>query len=236
MLKPKSQGMLLVLLVAAVMISAGGFATASNTGFKINKSMSVAGAGEIGNNWLSIPYFNPYSNWNAFCSATGLVSTGLGTHATIAFQDPVSGLIGTPVSCGTSAGNTTTMPAGIGFRVRNGGTGAPTSIIIVGSHNPTTTFTALNTAGGGQKGSSWFAVPYHTTAVTANDLCLSSGLTSSGLGAHATITRFDASTGLFSAPGTCGSGTASAITLVLGEAVKIRETTTHTTTFVPAHF
>ena len=236
MLKPKSKGMLLVLLVAAVMISAGGFATASNTGFKINKSMAVAGAGQIGNNWLSIPYFNPYPNWNSFCTATGLVSTGIGAHAAVQFQDAVTGLFSTPVTCGGTAGNTTTLPPGIGFQVRNAGTGAPTSIIIVGSHNPATTFTVQNSAGGGQRGSSWFAVPYHTTAVTANDLCLSSGLTSSGLGAHANIIRFDATTGLPSPTGTCGTSSASAITLQLGEAVRIREIVGVTRTFVPAHF
>jgi hypothetical protein len=235
--------MLLVLLVAAVVISAGGFATASNTGFKINKAMPLAGTLEIGNTWLSIPYFNPYPTWNAFCTATGLLSTGLATHASIVFQNPIdnfpapgvlAGNLSSPVFCGTANGNTTTMPPGVGFRVRNA-TPGPASIIIVGSHNPTTTFTAYTTAGGGQRGSSWFAVPYHTTAVTANDLCVSAGLSAS-LSGRATVTRFDAATGQFSPAGSCGTGTASAIVLQLGEAVKIRETTTKTTTFVPAHF
>lgn len=233
MLKPKSKGMLLVLLVAAVMISAGGFATASNTGFKINKSLAIAGAGEIGNNWLSIPYFNPYGNWAGFCSATGLISTGI-TRAAVAFQDPVTGNFSATVTCGSAAAATTNLPAGVGFRVRNAGTGAPTSIIIVGSHNPTTTFTVA-TAGTGQKGNSWFAVPYHTTAVTANDLCLSSGLTSTGL-SRAQVIRFDATTGTPSAPGSCGSASASAITLQLGEAVRLREVTGVSRTFTPAHF
>jgi len=234
MLKPKSKGMLLVLLVAAVMISAGGFATASNTGFKINKALAIAGTGEIGNNWLSIPYFNPYSNWAGFCTATGLISSGL-TRATITFQDPITGNFGAATQCGSAGAPGVLLPAGVGFRVRNAGTGAPTSIIIVGSHNPVTTFTAQNTAGGGQRGSSWFAVPYHTTAVTANDLCLSSGLTSSGLN-RANIIRFDATTGTPSAAGSCGSASASAITLQLGEAVRIREVPGTVKTFVPAHF
>lgn len=236
MLKPKSNGMLLVLLVAAVMITAGGFATASNTGFKINKATPVAGAGEIGNSWLSIPYFNPYPTVNAFCSATGVISTGLGTKASIAFQDAVTGFIGAPVTCGSATGGTQTFTAGIGFRLRNAGTGAPTSIIIVGSHNPTTTFRVENSAGGGQRGSSWFAVPYHTTAVSANDICLSAGLTSTGLGAKANIARFDAATGQFVGPANCGTATAQSLILQLGEAVKIREVPGVVRTFVPAHF
>jgi hypothetical protein len=230
--------MLLVLLVAVVMITAGGLATASNTGFKINTNMPIAAGGEIGNTWLSIPYFNPYGNWNAFCTATGLVSTGLGARASIVFQDPVTGLPSASVNCGVAAGSTTLLPAGVGFRVRNAGPVGqpPTSIIIVGSHNPTTTFTVQNSAGGGQRGSSWFAVPYHTTAVTANDLCLSSGLTSSGLAGRANIIRFDAATGLPSPAGNCGTASASSITLQLGEAVRIREIVGVTRTFVPAHF
>jgi hypothetical protein len=239
--------MLLVLLVAVVMITAGGFATASNTGFKINKSLPVAGAGQIGNTWISLPYFNPYPTWAAFCSATGLVSTGLGGRATIQFQDPQNvGAFTTPVQCGTAAAGTTPLNPpvvngvaypGLGFQVRNGGAGAPTSIIIVGSHNPTLSFTVYPGAPASQKGSNWFAVPYHTTAVTANDLCLSSGLTSTGL-QKASILRFDAVTGGVVGPVICGSSAAQSLVLQLGEAVRMREATTVTTpkSFIPAHF
>jgi hypothetical protein len=239
--------MLLVLLVAAVMISAGGLATASNTGFKINKALQPAGAGQIGNTWLSLPYFNPYPNWAAFCSATGLISTGLTGRATIQFQDPQgTGALTSPVQCGTAAASTTPLNPpvvngvaypGLGFQVRNGGTGAPASIIIVGSHNPTLSFSVYPVAAASQKGSNWFAVPYHTTAVSANDLCLSSGLTSTGL-QKASILRFDPVTGGVVGPVVCGSSAAQSLILQLGEAVRIREATTVTTvkTFIPAHF
>lgn len=230
MLKPKSHLTLAVVLIAATMLIAGSVAIASNTGFKINKALVVAGTGQIGNNWTSIPYFNPYGNVGALCTQTGLISSGV-TRATVTILTPSTGAAAT-VQCGTAAATAQAIPPGIGVRIRNAGTGAPTSIIIVGSHNPSLSLTVPK-AGAGSIGSFWFAVPYHTTAVTAADLCLQSGFTSAGV-SRASVARLNASTGAFTTA-TCGTAGASSLTLVLGEAVRVREPN-GPLTFIPSHF
>jgi hypothetical protein len=229
MLKQKSHFTLAVVLVAAAMLVAGGVVTASNTGFKINKPLSAPGAGQVGNNWTSIPYFNPYGNLGAFCAQTGLVTSGLNRDAIVDI-DPVTGVSST-VSCGSAQATARAIFPGRGVRIRRP-TGLSGSIIIVGSHNPAQSIT-VPVAGAGQIGSLWFAVPYHTTAVNANDLCLSSGLVSTGLN-RAGITRINAATGVASVV-SCGSAAATSLTLVLGEAILIRQPLV-AATFIPAHF
>lgn len=233
MLNQKSRVALAVVALAAVIMVAGGVAVASNVGFKINKSLALTSTGEKGNNWLSLPYFNPYGNFGTFCTAVGLVSTGLGARAQGAVVNPVTGAISAPVNCGTAGAAALTLTPGLGIRVRNAGVGAPASIIIVGSHNPALALTVPD-SGTGAAGDFWFAVPYHTTAANANDLCLSSGFTSTGL-SRASIQRFDAVAGAVSAPVNCGTAGATNFILNLGEAIKVREPN-GPLTFIPAHF
>lgn len=231
MLNKKSHFGLAVVLVAAMMIVAGGVVTASNTGFKMNKPLNASGAGQIGNNWTSVPYFNPYGNVGAFCTQTGLITSG-GLRDTVADIDPVTGVT-TTVTCGTAGATARAIFPGRGIRIRRPTTVVgTTSIIVVGSHNPSLSITVPD-AGTGAVGTLWFAVPYHTTAVTAADLCLSSGLTSAG-GLRATIQRLNAATGVITTV-TCGTAGASTLNLVLGEAVAIREPN-GPLSFIPAHF
>ena len=137
------------------------------------------------------------------------------------------------MTCGTAAATSRPIFPGRGIRIRRPSTiTTTTSIIIVGSHNPSLSITVPD-SGAGQIGTLWFAVPYHTTAVTAADLCLSSGLTSSG-GIRATIQRLNAAAGTFTQV-TCGTAAASTLSLVLGEAVAIREPN-GPLSFIPAHF
>jgi hypothetical protein len=243
MLKPKSSRLAVAILaVAAVIMVAGGAAIASNMGFKLNKPIVFAGTGQIGNNWTSIPYNNPYGNVGQFCSQTGLTSTGT-SRAVVSQLNPSTGLFSNPL-CGTSTANATALPLvpGGGARIRQPSqTGAPSNIIIVGSHNPTLVVSVPDTdPSNAQIGNTWFSVPYHTTAVTVNDLCLSAGLTSTGT-SRAVVSLLDASTGLFSNP-LCGTSTAANTNLVLGNAVRIRDTQGSATTisppktFIPAHF
>lgn len=232
MLKQKSRLSLAVVLVAATVLIAGGVAVASNTGFKINMPLPVTNAPAVpnqGNTWLSIPYFHPYTNGNVLCSQLAL-RTGIG-GASLLKIDPVTGG-STPANCGAAAAFT--WAAGQGVRVRNAaGAGAPTSAIIVGSHNPAVSLTVPQ-AGAGNIGNFWFAVPYHTTAVNGQDLCNSVGLVSTGaIGARGALLRANPATGA-TTPGICGS-TAASITLTLGEAIRLRQPGT-SVNFVPAHF
>jgi hypothetical protein len=240
MINRKSHVAVALVGITAMVLLAGGLAVASNTGFKLNKSLAPAlpapGNAQAGNNWLSIPYFNPYGNFGNFCTQVGLVSSGLGAKATAVVVDPVTGVTSAPVQCGTPGATALAITPGRGIRVRNTPTatvGTPTSIIIVGSHDPSLAIT-VSKSGPGTTGDFWFAVPYHTTAANAGDLCLSSGFSSSGL-SKATITRLDAVTGVTAAPVQCGTPGATSFILTLGEAIKVREPN-GPLTFVPAHF
>lgn len=221
-----------VLVVAVAMLIAGGASVASNMGFKMNKPLVFSGAGQIGSNWTSVPYNNPYGNAGQLCSQTGLTSALL-PRATITVLNETTGAF-TQVSCGTPAANGLALIPGKGLAIRQSSTpaGAPSSIIIVGSHNPSLSLT-IPDAGAGQIGSFWFAVPYHTTAVTAADLCSSIGLTSATL-PRATVSRLNPSTGAFTQV-SCGTAAATGLSLVLGEHVALREPN-GPKSFIPAHF
>jgi len=194
-------------LVAATILLAGGFAVASNMGFKLNKPLAKSGNGQIGNNFTSIPFNNPYVNFAGFCAQSGVT-----TDTTLELLDG-----GNPPSFKTT---TCTAPAaqnlvpGWAMRIRSAN--APASIIIVGSHNPVQTVT-VPANGPGNQGFLWFSVPYHTTAVTASDLCTQIGLNG------ATIQRLDAATGTFFGASPCPGVDAARINLVLGEGVILRQ-------------
>lgn len=238
MLNKKSHFGLAVVLVAAVMIVAGGVVTASNTGFKLNKPLEPVGAGGLpagkGNNWVSIPYFNPYSSWRQFCIQTGLISSGAAPAQDLLLEtNPATGG-NVQATCGAPAALTNVLTPGRGIRVRRPGSiTTQTSIIIVGSHNPSLTVSAPAGVVSSHIGDFWFAVPYHTTAVTAADLCAQAGLWGASV-PRATVTRVNAVTGANSLV-QCGTATASTLNLVLGEAVMLRDP--HgPVSFVPAHF
>lgn len=238
-----------VALVASVMLVAAGTAIASNMGFKLNKPIFQIPAGPVsakGNNWTSIPYFNPYGTVSGFCTQTGLSSTGgpLVPKATLTSIKPQTG-VATSVQCGSSAALTAPFPgfclpapcpAGLGVLIRQPTVaGFPAGIIIVGSHDPSLTVTVFGGAPS-PTGDNWVTVPYHTTAVFMNDFCLSAGLSSTGgpLVPKAQITRVDATTGAPTSAN-CGSSQAASIPLVLGEAIRVREPN-GPKSFIPAHF
>jgi len=230
MIKSKSLHLTVaVFVIGAVMVAAGGLAVASNMGFKMNKPLYrpvAGGGGESGLNWTSLPYHGPYGNAGAFCAQAGLPNL----TTTIFVVDPVSGGT-TNVTCGTASANNLQLVAGRGIRIRGGS--VPTSIIIVGSHNPSLPITipAISTAGP-NIGQLWFAVPFHTTAVNAQDLCLQAGIPNLG----GTVRRVNAQAGSGTTV-TCGTPSATAANLILGEAVKMATTAaTGARTFTPAHF
>ena len=70
-------------------------------------------------------------------------------------------------------------------------------------------------------------------SITAADLCTSIGLTSSGV-SRASVGRLNAATGGFTSA-SCGTAAAGTLTLVLGEAVRLREPN-GPLNFVPSHF
>jgi len=210
---------LAVLLMATVILLAGGLAVASNMGFKLNKPIAPGGTGQQGNNWTSLPFNNPYVNFGGLCTQLNLPATTI-----LERLRPSDGAFVTQ-ACPLSPGETLVAGEGIRIRVPTGG---PTSVIIVGSHNPTLPI-VIPVAGAGQKGNYWFSVPYHTTAVTMNDLCVQAGMDANGV-----AERLDAAAGGFTTK-SCPSTDAAGVNLVLGEAVRLRDAP-NGKTFIPAHF
>jgi hypothetical protein len=226
---------LAVLAVAGMILLAGGVAVGSNMGFKLNKPLAGIGTGEgqIGNNWTSIPYNNPYGKFGPFCTQTGLPTA---PPALLERLDSSGGIDDGKFftqNCADAVnpvnnGGLDLVP-GDGVRIRLP-IGAPaTSIIIVGSHNPTLQVT-IQAVGGGQKGNKWFAVPYHTTAVNFNDVCVQAGIP---LG-QGLAESLDATTGTYTTK-SCPSDDAKTTNLRLGEHIRLR-TGGAAVTFIPAHF
>ena len=249
--KPSRMTLAVVLAVAAI-LAAGGVAVASNMGFKLNKPISQGPVASAGNeNWTSVPYNNPYGSTAGFCAQTGLKSSVITGLAQLTYIRPIDD-IAVSCTCGGTCTAAQPLPGsaaflpGIGFRIKQPGTGS-TSIIIVGSHNPTLSFNIIpfcNTrlASGicsaasvplSGQGITWLDIPYHTTAVTFKDLCTQMGLPSSAL-STCTLSRVDAVTGA-SQNATCVSSAASLVNLVLGESVKVT-CPAAVSGIIPAHF
>ncbi|MFQ5877149.1 MAG: hypothetical protein ACE5JH_05590 [Acidobacteriota bacterium] len=213
MMKPKSSRLTVAILaVAALIVAAGGTAVASNMAFKLNKAIVFSGTGQIGNNWTSLPFNNPYTNGQSLCDQLGLVG-----NASLSVLDGTTGTFTSGICGSTAVG--VPITAGQGVLIRQpADAGAPSSVIIVGSHNPTLSLSipAVVPGGGPNQGNLWFAVPYHTTAVTAEDLCNSTGMTP----LVGSITRLDAAAGNFVSC-VCGA-TCPGVNLVLGEHVQLR--------------
>lgn len=254
MLKWKTSSIMaasVALLAAVVFLSAGGTALASNTGFKANIPIVLDGAGGVGDNWISIPYFSPYVTVAGLCGQLGLQSTGgpLVAKATVQTLNPLTGVYNS-VTCGSATAGTTALTPPAGYLIRQPSNAPLPSVIVVGSHNPNLAVSLLNRfrvsttddtslpldqcpsvslIAPSQRGDNWFSLPYHTTALSVADLCASAGLSSTGgpLVVKARVEWLDPSNGLF-VGASCGSATAPTTLLSLGRAVKIREPNTGT--------
>ena len=224
-----------VAAVAVVIVVAGGPAFASNAGFKLNKHL-IAGTcnpgDQVGVNWTSIPYFNPYTTWADFCTQTGLpVGAIAGAQLTVLNQ--ATGAF-TSARCGTAGAAGLAKIKGKGVAIcPESAWPANTGIIIVGSHDPTFQINLDTATGGGQVGRFWYALPYHTTNASCAQLCTTAGLTPGALNG-AQITRLNAATGAFT-NARCGTAACTNLTLPLGEHIQIAEPNAPKT-FVPAHF
>jgi hypothetical protein len=247
MIKPNSaRRSVAVLVVAALMLVAGGVAIASNMGFKMNRALIPVQATPPnsfqGSNWVAIPFNHPYTNGDAFCVAMDLVGTGAtytgrrGTNpASLTTLDPTTGSFLTR-TCGLAATMIFRKSEGVQVRQqvqRPGFAGdlvPPASMIIVGSHDPTFVVSIPNiSTTNANVGNLWYAMPYHTTAVTVADFCTQAALGN----LIGTITRLNASTGSFLPTAICGTPSANSA-LVLGDFIQVRRSGGKT--FVPAHF
>jgi hypothetical protein len=171
--------------------------------------------------------------------------------------------IGGTAQCGSATSATLNLVAGRAYLIRQpAAAGGPASVIIVGSHNPTAPITLKNgclaagcSAGvpgpcpaqqSTPKSNNWVSVPYHTTAINAQDLCNSMGLSQTGgplvPKALIQIPQPD-NAGVPFLTAVCGTGAALTTNLVLGRGVNIREPVTGdgvcntpVKSIIPAHF
>jgi len=166
---------------------------------------------------VALPYKNPYNNALDVCQALGLTALS----GKVQQIDAATGVTASHIC--TQAGPFS-LTERVGLRITN-----PTAAggILVGSHasNPPGSVT-LRKAGATPIGQNDFPVPYHTTAVTSNDLCVDLALP-----AGAGVRQLDAATGV-----TCVviCGTAPTCNLVLGESVLISGLTVDLT-IAPGH-
>jgi hypothetical protein len=224
----------IVAATAVVALVAGGLALGSNMGFKFNAQIFGPGvpATAKGDSWLTLPDNSPYNKANILCTQLGLISTGAPAGRGIVARLIASTGGSVIYTCGQNTALAFNIVQGEGIRLRN-----PVLIngIIVGSDNPNNT-TPIFGPGvpATAKGDNWVSVPYHTTAIKANDLCADMGLTTTGAPAgRGLVARLIASTG-GSVIYTCGQNTALAFNLVTGEAVRVRNPSSKS--WLPSHF
>jgi hypothetical protein len=211
-----------VIVAVSMAVLAGGALHASNMGFKMNKVSYILGGigSNVGDNFTSLPFRNPYMNASDVCNALGL-----GAGGTI---QQIDAQFGTPSNYTCGAASPFPLISRVGLRARN--PLATVSGILVGSHAggpPGVTFFPFAGAASVPVGDNQFAVLYHGTAANANDIC-----TQAGLAGTSTIQRIDAQ---FGTPFNYTCGGATPFSLVLGESVRVR-TLTLVSAFVPPHF
>lgn len=224
-----------VALISVVMLS-GDQAMASNMGFKMNRVIVALGGNPVGQNRVALPYKNPYQSANDICSALGLAAVSAGSTGVVRQINATTGVTSVcncylgAASCGTAAFPLTQR---VGLRVTNP---ASAGGILVGSHagNPPGSITLIGGVGlVNPVGQNDFSVPYHTTAVTTNDLCVDLGI-STVTHPLVKVTQLNAVTGV-SCIGNCAVNNCS---LVLGESVVINGLNSNINVAAghPAHF
>jgi len=189
-----------------VLVASSGSATASNEGFSLSKRTYPLGGRPKGWNLVALPARNPYQGPRGLavlCHDLNLDAQGQ------IIQIDGQGMVNTHV-CGGGPQQWNLIP-GIGVivqdpQLRDGR--------IVGTDDPAKSVAIVN-MGPLPKGTNVFPVDYNTIDVTPEDLCHDCGLSDT-----ATISRFDASTGMVF---THQCGQAPAWELVKGEAVLIVE-------------
>lgn len=153
-----------ILIGLALILAAGGLSIASNMGFKFVKSYANGQNTNANNrNTIALPYFQ-----SQFVNASDLQ----GDNAEIVQVCEYTGAAGapSPTNCWTpSSFNNFALVPGRAYEVA---VANPTTQVIVGAHNPAFSITlaaapTVNVA----------ALPYHTTYVTAADVCNDIGVT-----------------------------------------------------------
>ena len=221
--RPSGNRMAVLVLSAAMMLGSAGWVLGSSMAFKFNKLLYpqylIAEAPKR-ENWISLPYSNPYSTAKALCNAMGSASA-----STSVFQfNPVTGtaLVNFPCSLSTSV----PLHANRGVRLRVTAS-APSNLLLVGGHDENVTLPDI--VGGftlvkAPMKENWISVPYHTVWQVAEDVCQTLQLCGTCPAGPGSVTRIEAdpniSPNVITHP--CGTGIKN-FSLVVGEAIVVRK-------------
>lgn len=204
----------LAMVLVAVL---GDLAVASNMGFKMNKQLVK------GTNLVALPFRTPTQTAQQLCAVFGKT-----TSATALTQFTGTGL--SSYTCDQTTAGFALLNKGVGVRIVEA-TAAATGI-LVGSHIPGQSVT-IPDAGAFPNGTIIYAYPYHTTNVSARDICQNGSLTT--VAPAPLITRYGPA-GVVDATYTCDQTTAAGFALRLGEGVQISGENNGPKVFVPSHF
>jgi hypothetical protein len=142
-------------LIGAFLV--GGVIIASNMGFKLVYQVLTSVGGNSGTNWICVPFNYPFANaQELFTDIPNANEVGRHVRSDDSIQSYIvgKGAINFPVE------------TGVGYFVK---VSADTNWVIVGSHDPSAGVSFLASVGG-NSGTNWFAIPYHTTAGNASEL------------------------------------------------------------------
>ena len=201
----------LALAVASASVLVSDPAQASNMGFKMNKVIEPIGTpSPKGENWVALPYRNPYATAQDLCAALGL--SNVAPKGRVRLVNAQTGAASVH-NCGDLGAFALPKPfTNAGLIITNS---TAAGGILVGSHasNPPSSLTLYPTATPSPKGQNFFSVPYHTTAVNAQDLCVDLALPAGGR-----VQRRNAATG---ATSNHNCGDLGPFSLILGEAALV---------------
>jgi len=202
-------------VVCALVLTVGGAAMASNMGFKFVPNLNQSGKIFT----ISLPINNNYTN--AAAVLTDMQSSGCTPQKIERINPSVGGTSRTFWTGSGTAAQNFTISKGEGYLVQV--TGSCTSWVVVGSHDPTYSYSIS------QPGKVYMvSIPYHTTAQVANDLLTSIPNASK-------IERINPSVGGTSRTFWTGSGTAAQnFPVTIGESYLV--VVTAASTWTPAHY
>ena len=220
-----------LLIGASIFMTGTGPAGASDMGFRFNMPIYPKFfPPPQGDNWIALPYLNPYVTAEDLCVALSLPTGPLYPFSRVSQLDATTGF-GSLHECG-EPGPFTIRP-GVGVLVQTPFPTPTISGIISGSHPSGTSYTILPAGFPPPIGWNYYAVPYNSTAVYAQDLCAQFGLP---VGTR--ISWLDPTLPLPYSTWDCWDPGGRGFELVLGQAVLIRNFAplSPAITVTPQHF
>jgi hypothetical protein len=222
------RNVIVALCVAAVLLTAGGL-FASNMGFKLNRTLALTGTAS-GRNTLGLPFNRQIGIDDLEQLFNDVKNTGTPTNSIVRLEtlNPLNDAL---INYSLSPGDVN-RPLGEGEGVI-AKVSTNMQYIVVGSHDPGHTVTFLG-GGASATGRNFFAVPYHTTRTTLEELfdeINNTGTPTNQVARLETLnTANDAFVNYSKSPGDTN------LVLVPGEALIVKLSGASNVSYVPSHY